>query len=76
LTPGTTPPCPPDTFDLDSDGDTAKLLPLDLDGYPRCVDIPDVPDTGVGPAPIVDMGACEAQAVTPVYLPLILKNYP
>jgi hypothetical protein len=67
---------PPDTFDLDGDGDTAELLPLDLDGYPRCVDIPDVPDTGVGPAPIVDMGACEAQEVSPVYLPLILKNQP
>jgi hypothetical protein len=67
---------PLDPFDLDGDGNTAELLPLDLDGYPRCVDIPDVPDTGVGPAPIVDMGACEAQDVSPVHLPLILKNYP
>jgi hypothetical protein len=67
---------PADTFDLDGGGDTAERLPLDLNGYPRCVDIPDVPDTGVGPAPIVDMGACEAQAIGSVYLPLILKNYP
>jgi hypothetical protein len=31
------------------DGDTSELLPLDLDGYPRCVDIPNVPDTRIGP---------------------------
>jgi hypothetical protein len=67
---------PDDIFDLDGDGDTSEMLPLDLDGYPRCVDIPNMPDTGVGPAPIVDMGACEAQELSPLYLPLILKNYP
>ncbi|HOS79831.1 MAG TPA: leucine-rich repeat domain-containing protein [Anaerolineae bacterium] len=33
----------------------------DLDGYPRFVDIPEVPDTGRGTPPVVDMGAYEAQ---------------
>jgi uncharacterized repeat protein (TIGR01451 family) len=35
----------------------------DLDGNPRFVDIPTVPDTGSGTPPIVDMGAYEAQVV-------------
>jgi hypothetical protein len=35
---------------------------LDLAGNPRFVDDPDTEDTGVGPAPIVDMGAYEFQA--------------
>jgi hypothetical protein len=34
----------------------------DLDGSPRFVDIPDVPNTGYGRAPLVDMGAYEAQS--------------
>jgi len=34
---------------------------VDLDGYLRFVDIPDIPDTGRGVPPIVDMGAYEAQ---------------
>jgi len=46
----------------------------DLDGKPRFVDMPDRPDTGVGPAPIVDMGAYEAQ-MRFVYLPLALRNH-
>ncbi len=55
---------PPDTRDLDNDGNTAEPIPLDLDGEPRCYDHPDTPDTGV-PDPnfpelgIVDMGAYE-----------------
>jgi hypothetical protein len=47
----------------------------DLDGYPRCVDIPTVLDTGAGTAPIVDMGACEAQLKLIIYLPLVLKEH-
>ncbi len=35
-------------------------ITTDLDGNPRFVDMPLVPDTGVGAAPIVDMGAYEA----------------
>jgi hypothetical protein len=51
---------PPDAGDLDGDGDTSEPIPFDLDGNPRFVDDPGVPDTGVGPPPIVDMGAYEA----------------
>jgi hypothetical protein len=43
-----------------------------LDGYPRCVDIPSMPNTGVGIAPIVDMGAYEVQIM--IYLPLVVNN--
>jgi predicted outer membrane repeat protein len=45
----------------------------DLDGNPRFVDIPTVPDTGSGTPPIVDMGAYEARLK--VYLPLVLRNH-
>jgi len=44
----------------------------DLDGNPRFVDIPTVPDTGSGTPPIVDMGAYEARLK--VFLPLVLRN--
>jgi len=47
----------------------------DLDGNPRFVDIPTVPDTGSGTPPIVDMGAYEAQKPK-IYLPLVLRNIP
>jgi predicted outer membrane repeat protein len=43
----------------------------DLDGNPRFVDIPTVPDTGTGTPPIVDMGAYEATFT--VFLPLVLR---
>ncbi|UCC31161.1 MAG: right-handed parallel beta-helix repeat-containing protein [Phycisphaerales bacterium] len=52
---------PPDTGDLDGDGDTSEPIPLDLDGNPRFVDVPGVNDTGSVTPPIVDMGAYEAQ---------------
>jgi hypothetical protein len=45
----------------------------DLDGNPRFVDIPTVPDTGSGTPPIVDMGAYEARLK--VFLPLVLRNH-
>ncbi|TVQ63899.1 MAG: hypothetical protein EA379_03160 [Phycisphaerales bacterium] len=51
---------PNDDFDIDEDGDTMEQIPLDLAGNPRRMDDPDVPDTGVGDAPIVDIGAYEA----------------
>jgi hypothetical protein len=54
---------PPDTLDLDSDGDTAEPIPIDLAGNQRFVDHADVPDTGNGTAPIVDMGAYEANYI-------------
>jgi hypothetical protein len=49
----------PDEADLDDDGDTEELTPLDLDGEGRFFDDPNAPDTGCGNAPIVDMGAYE-----------------
>ncbi len=47
-------------------GNNAAVPPgiiTDLDGNPRFVDIPTVPDSGNGAPPIVDMGAYEAQYV-------------
>jgi len=38
-----------------------RLVLVDLDGNPRFVDDPNVPDTGFGRAPLVDMGAFERQ---------------
>ncbi len=51
-----------DRADLDLDGDTSELLPFDLDGNPRRVDDPNVPDTGSGVPPLTDLGAFERQA--------------
>lgn len=53
---------PADTADLDDDGDTAEPTPLDLKSDPRRQDIDTVADTGVGTAPIVDIGAYEINA--------------
>ena len=53
---------PPDTFDLDGDADVNEPLPIDLMGTARFVDSADVADTGLGTAPIVNMGAYEASA--------------
>lgn len=50
---------PADSFDLDGDGNTTEPTPVDLAGAPRFVDVPAVPDTGVGSPPIVDIGAYE-----------------
>ncbi|MCK4660422.1 MAG: thrombospondin type 3 repeat-containing protein, partial [Phycisphaerae bacterium] len=52
---------PPDSADLDDDGDTAEPTPFDLDGNPRFIDDPTAPDTGAGTPPLVDMGAYEYQ---------------
>jgi hypothetical protein len=52
---------PADVADLDGDGDVTEPLPLDLDGRPRRVDDPSIPDTGAGNPPVVDMGAYEYQ---------------
>ncbi|MHC5108905.1 MAG: right-handed parallel beta-helix repeat-containing protein [Planctomycetota bacterium] len=51
---------PPDQYDLDDDGDTTELTPVDLDGKPRFLDIESSVDSGNGEHPIVDMGAYEA----------------
>jgi CSLREA domain-containing protein len=51
---------PPDVADLDGDGDTGEVTPLDLGRDPRFVGEPE-PDTGVGTPPLVDRGAYEKQ---------------
>jgi len=51
----------PDWFDIDGDGNVTEPVPLDFDANARFVDIPSAPDTGVGPSPIVDIGAWERQ---------------
>ncbi len=55
---------PPDSADLDADGDTAERTPIDLAGNKRFVDDPETPDcpqpeADCGSPPIVDMGAYE-----------------
>lgn len=55
---------PLDSFDVDDDGDTGEPIPFDLDGSPRFVDDPGMPDCGNGTPPIVDMGAYEFQGAT------------
>lgn len=50
---------PLDTFDLDGDSNTTELLPLDLAGNTRRVNVTTITDTGSGTAPLVDMGAYE-----------------
>ncbi|MBL8746516.1 MAG: hypothetical protein JNK58_09195 [Phycisphaerae bacterium] len=44
-------------------------IQADMAILPRYVDDPSTPDTGVGPAPIVDMGAFEMQAAPPAHCP-------
>ena len=63
---GSNPAVPPDDDDLDGDGDLLEPIPLDLDGTPRFEDDPDTPDTGIGPAPVIDMGAYEGLDPGPV----------
>jgi hypothetical protein len=53
------PALPADAYDLDADADTAEALPEDLADNPRRADDNAAPDTGLGSAPIVDMGAYE-----------------
>jgi hypothetical protein len=50
---------PDDTSDMDLDGILQEESPFDLGGDPRRSDDPAVPDSGLGQAPLVDMGAFE-----------------
>ncbi|MBI1852161.1 MAG: hypothetical protein HYR85_17615 [Planctomycetes bacterium] len=50
----------PDFLDVDGDGDTAEPLPLDILDCARRADDPLATDSGSGSAPLVDMGAYEA----------------
>ncbi len=52
---------PADAADLNGNGNVTEPLPYDLAGNPRFVDDPTAPDTGIGTAPIVDIGAYERQ---------------
>ncbi|MFZ0034837.1 MAG: right-handed parallel beta-helix repeat-containing protein [Sedimentisphaerales bacterium] len=52
---------PADTQDLDNDGNVTEPTPLDLTGRARFYDDPCTDDTGLGTAPIVDIGAFEFQ---------------
>jgi len=50
---------PPDVGDLDDDGDVDEAIPLDYFAGERRQDVSDVPDTGNGTPPIVDIGIHE-----------------
>ena len=50
---------PADRLDVDANGNALEPVPLDLDLRARHVDVPSVPDTGAGVAPIVDIGTYE-----------------
>lgn len=50
---------PADVSDLDGDGGVSEPLPFDLAGGRRFINDPARVDTGLGTAPIVDMGAYE-----------------
>ncbi len=54
---------PIDDLDLDIDGDTTEVLPVDYAGNNRFVDDPDTVDTGLGTGAIVDAGAFEYQVM-------------
>lgn len=50
---------PADVKDLNGNANVTEPWPFDFDGLARFVDQVGVPDTGVGPPPIVDMGCYE-----------------
>jgi len=56
---------PPDSADLDEDGNTSEPTPLDLAGRARFGEDPCAANTGAGTPPIVDMGAYERNATAP-----------
>ena len=49
---------------IDAGNNLDVTASTDLDGNPRIVDVPSVPDSGNGTPPIVDMGAYEFQILT------------
>lgn len=51
---------PADSLDLDADGNITEPVPQDFSGLSRFVDKPET-DTGLGPAPIADIGGHERQ---------------
>ncbi len=60
---GSNPLVAADVADLDADGDLVEWMPFDLAEADRLSDDPAIVDTGVGPPPVVDMGAYEREGV-------------
>ncbi len=56
---------PIDMFDVDGDGNTSELYPVDLDGNPRVADVDSAVDVGCGMPAVVDMGAYEVAGLAP-----------
>ncbi|MHC5113180.1 MAG: right-handed parallel beta-helix repeat-containing protein, partial [Planctomycetota bacterium] len=56
---------PADTADIDGDGDTTEITPIDLNGIGRFFDDPDTPDTGTPDEihPPLDIGAHELRVL-------------
>ncbi len=70
---------PSDIADLDGDEDLTEPIPYDYYGNERCHDVPEIPDTGNGTPPIVDIGLHEfggATAVEERLNPVPLGVYP
>lgn len=59
---------------IDAGSNLSVTASSDLAGNMRRVDIPEIPDTGEGDAPLVDMGAYEVPLK--VYLPLVMRAAP
>jgi hypothetical protein len=56
---------------IDAGSNLSVTVSVDLDSNMRRVNIPEIPDTGEGTPPLVDMGAYEVPLK--VYLPLIVR---
>ena len=58
-------------IDAGDNNQRSPSFPTDLAGGPRFADVPSVPDTGAGGAPIVDIGAYEVN--NRLFLPLVQR---
>jgi hypothetical protein len=58
---------PEDLGDLDENHFPDGPIPVDIGGRSRFSDMPDIPDTGNGSPPIIDMGAFEAGLGTDIF---------
>ncbi|MHC4230024.1 MAG: right-handed parallel beta-helix repeat-containing protein, partial [Planctomycetota bacterium] len=54
-------PKAPECVDAGNNAAVSSVVTTDIRGEPRFVDDPNIPDTGSGTPPVVDMGACERQ---------------
>ncbi|MFN0135640.1 MAG: right-handed parallel beta-helix repeat-containing protein [Phycisphaerae bacterium] len=64
---------PIDSADIDADGNTTELLPIDAAGLPRQVDEPCATNSGVG-SPPTDMGAHERAFTAPTQTVLYVNS--